>query len=97
MHAYVISKGPDLTEQAMNRMLDAAGRLHCSPLLDMILLTELSTGVELVRDIMAKRLPEAENARKNLPPGPPQNPDGHFTVWSMPAEDPDCERLMALH
>lgn len=93
MHAYVISKGHDFIERAMSRMLDTAEELHCcSPLANMVMVTELSTSVDLVREILTRRMPEAKNPRK-----PVAGSDGHLTIWSMPVNDPDCERLMALH
>lgn len=100
MHAYLMSK-EDHTERVMNKMMDeteiAWANAHeglqgeALPLPPPIfLVTPLSTSVDTVREIIGNHYPEAKKAIESAK-------KFHLTIWGMPPEDPDDERLMAIH
>jgi hypothetical protein len=90
LHGYVMCKSRSDTEQATNQMLDLIEQNNWPMPLPMILLTELSTGADLVRQIVAETSGQAARALK-------QATDFHFTCFMMPDTHPCHARLMALH
>lgn len=88
MHAYLISRKKDTTA-VVNKMLDKAEEYNCRPSM-ITLVTELSTGIGTVREILTKCSPEVKGLLEFAK-------DFHVSVWTMPMDDPDDARLMALH
>jgi hypothetical protein len=91
VHGYLMSK-TDKTQGALNRMLDTANELDELGDTKFIgaLVTPLTTGVDLVREIATSRFPDIKKVLGVAK-------DFHFSVWAMPNDDPDDRRLMALH
>lgn len=87
VHGYLMCEG-NQTEGLMNKMLYEIEKLNFQPL-EIILSTELSTSVELVRDILGNN-PGVKQAMDTAT-------DFHVTIVVMPR---DCEwdkQLMELH
>ena len=93
LHGYVMTNDERTVQGAVNRMLDEIEKqkMPKSPMSMVILQTKLDTGVEVVRDSIARRVPEAAEMLAKAT-------NFHFTAFAM-AEggDPDNDRLMELH
>jgi hypothetical protein len=90
LHGYLMCKNRSATEQATNRMLYLIEQNNWPMPMPMILLTKLSTGLDLVRQIVAQSSDEAARVLNEAT-------DFHFSCFAMPDTHPDHERLMTLH
>jgi hypothetical protein len=91
LHAYVMSTNKRHARDAAAKLLNEAERLRSSyPLASIILMTRLSSGTELVREIIAARSKEAASLLREAT-------DFHFSVWSTHASEADDAKLMELH
>jgi hypothetical protein len=93
MHAYLMfAKKRDknrYTELVANKMLEYCEEKGIRPL-EIFLMTELSDGYEVVRDVLARCFPEAKRTYQTAT-------ESHLSVWGMLADNPDDKKLMALH
>jgi N-acetylglucosamine-6-phosphate deacetylase len=89
VHGYLMCDDKRHVEAAADQMIEAAEGMGLR-MLPMVLATTLSTGVEIVREILGKI---SEEAKHNIESAT----DRHFSAWMMGAENPDDARLMELH
>jgi hypothetical protein len=89
MHCYLMCSDKRGVERLANVMLDKAEELGMHPL-PMGLATTLSSGVNVVREIVCAL---GEEAKRGLETAT----DFHYSMWMMPDDDPADIRLMELH
>ncbi len=91
MHCYLMTDDERQAHAAADRLLTEAEKTGSDyPLLSVVLMTSLSTGVELVREIISARSAEVKRLLQTAT-------DFHVSMWMMGDDDPDDARLMALH
>ena len=89
MHGYVMTSDRKVLEAAMVEMMDIAEEQE--PLrVPVVLQTELSTGSEIVREILCRLSNEAKECMRTAT-------DFHRSVFVMTDDHPDDMRLMELH
>lgn len=90
-HAYVMTNDLRQVRAAANRMLEIIEEQKLPMQMPVILETKLSTGVEIVRDIVKAHMPEAAKCLAEAT-------DFHCTAFVMREYDnPDNATLMELH
>jgi hypothetical protein len=90
VHCYAMTVDGRYLTKFSNLMMNEAERLGMECVLPIILVTKLDTGIDIVREIIAKTHPEAQNlweTATNL----------HYTIFVTHGENPDNTRLMELH
>lgn len=88
VHGYIMCHDQDFLDVALNRIVDEAEKaLGKHP--TMILQTELTTGVETVREIVRKYNPDTWKLDNAV--------DHYLGAWLMPTANPDDKILMDLH
>jgi hypothetical protein len=89
MHCYIMCKEDyEITSNAADRMLEYAQAKGFEPSPHIVLVTKLSSGVNIVRKILNK-IPEAKISLK-------ASKTFHCIMWFMPA-NADDRKLMDLH
>jgi hypothetical protein len=92
MHCYLMCKnGDELTAHVADRMLEHAQSKGFNPSLHIVLVTKLSSGVDIVRKILNK-IPEAKMSLK-------ASKKFHCIMWFMHSvsANEDDQKLMDLH
>jgi hypothetical protein len=85
-----VTKNPRQTEAVTDAMMKQAEELKCRPL-PIVLMTELSTGAGLVRQIVAGLNEETKRLLEKKP-----EPE-HYTLFVLADSEADNKRLMELH
>lgn len=80
MHCYLMSNDKRNIEEASNKMMDTVESTGFKLPAPIVLITRLSTGVDLVRAILSM----SESVRQNLETAT----DFHVSIWTMPSDDP---------
>ncbi len=89
IHSYVMCNDRRYVKHVAGEMLDVAEQHGLNPL-NIVLMTELSTGVDVVRGILSKNCPETKRYFETAT-------NFHRSVWVMSTEHPDDAQLMKLH
>lgn len=89
LHGYLMTDDKRYVQHTMNQMVDIAER-EGPWLLPMILQTTLSTGVDVVREVLCEI---DEKAAQRFAAAK----DYHLSIFSLTAHSPEDDRLMELH
>lgn len=90
-HAYLMTNDPRQVQAAANRMMDVVEEQKLPMPMPVILETRLSTGADIVRDIVKSHMPEAAKCLAEAT-------NYHLTAFVMRSDDnPDDATLMELH
>jgi hypothetical protein len=94
IHGFLMCDDERRVTDATNKIADEAEKIADElgvGLVPVLLVTELSTGTKLVRDIVCKHSPKAKEKIRTAK-------DFHLTIWAWPtADNPDDACLMELH
>jgi hypothetical protein len=91
-HAYLMTTNEQDAQRIASKMIESAEEYGLWAWPPVVLMTELSTGVEQVREILLAQ-EGAEEVRRSLN----EATTFHVSIWLMRADTPDDERLMELH
>jgi hypothetical protein len=89
MYGYLMCNDKRYVGKIIDHMINKAEELGFVPL-GIGLVTELSTGTEIVRKKVCDISEEAKHCMEAAT-------DFHFSAWLGPTDDPDDNRLMRLH
>lgn len=90
LHSYVMTNDKHCLEGVWNKMFDVAEKQGWKIMIPMVLQTTLSTGAEIVREIICKLQPEVK-------PTMDAATDFHLSMFSLSTETPEDKVLMDLH
>lgn len=93
MHGYLMcsnNKRKRLTERLTHQMLNTIEQQGLGLKLPIVLMTELSTGVDLVREVLCQCDPRTDEMLQEAT-------NFHCSIWMMSTNHPDDGRLMQLH
>lgn len=88
MHAYVMTSKQAKLRKVTGLMLERAEARGLNPSVPVLMVTELDD-ISLVRSIVEQNPQSAQLLQSAQ--------DFHFTIWLMPKDDPQFDRLMELH
>lgn len=89
LNSYLITNDEALVEKVTSMVLNKAGEMKAD-YIPIVLVTNLGTGAEVVRDYLREYAPETRQLIDSYT-------EFHHTMWAMREDDPAAERLMALH
>lgn len=89
LHAYVVTHRKSELQRIINYLVDQA-EAHHIPLLGIVLMTPLTTGVEIVRRILVENSPRIEETLA-------ESKDFHLSLFAIEKDCQDDRQLLELH
>lgn len=90
IHSYVMTDDKRCLSGVMDKMFEIADKQGFKIILPIILQTKLSTGSDIVREILRELSPKADNALRTAK-------DFHYSIFMTHDGHPHDQRLMDLH
>lgn len=95
MHCYLVTKNKEDVQRATGRMIDivedAIKDMSPRPfIIPLVLITELTTGAEIVRECVGEQNAEAKELLKKMS-------NFHISIFVMTKDNPWDAKLMELH